>query len=164
MFLFKGVIFRFHVNFPGCKDATFLWLCFQTNFIQQRIENWASGMNEFIPLQHQNWVTWTAWGSSISQLLNDIYIYIYVKGCKVTSPRPAKRLAPDLETTHDSTRFCLPAFVRGSGCHQEESRAGSEWTPPRFVKLKRQLKAGNAARCGTLKYHNVMSLVSIQKP
>ena len=94
-----------------------------------------------------------------------IYIFIHVKGCKVTSPRPAKRLAPDLETTHDSTWFyailCKPAFVRGSGCHQEESMAGSEWTPPRFVKLKRQLKAGNAARCGTLKYHNVMLLVSI---
>ena len=104
IFLFKGVIFRFHVNFPGCKDATFLWLCFQTNFIQQRIENWASDMNEFIPLQHQNWVTWTAWGSSISQLLNDIY----VKGCKVTSPRPAK--TPGTWLRND-TRFYVILFT-----------------------------------------------------
>ena len=74
-----------------------------------------------------------------------IYIYINVKGCKVTSPRPAKRLAPDLETTHDSTWFCLPAFVRGSGCHQEESRAGSEWTPPKVC----ETQATNEGRqCG----------------
>ena len=161
IFLFKRVIFSSMLIFRGARTQPFC------DFASKHISYDRESKTEPVTWMNSSPCnTKTGW----HELLGEVpfpscwMIYNNVKGCEVTSPRPAKRLAPDLETTHDSKilrDFLYQPLFEGLVAIKKNQWQDQNEHHLRFVKLNRRLMGRQCGKVLLEKNHNVMLLVSI---